>query len=75
MLTDNGSGTLLALADHFRTAPSKDCHILASYNMNIQHKEDSCFHGLLIVMWVVTPFGMMKGMMIKIMNGLAKHCH
>ena len=43
VLTDNGSGTLLALADHFRTAPSKDCHILASYNMNIQHKEDSCF--------------------------------
>lgn len=43
VLTDDGSGTLLALADHFRTAPSKDCHILGSYNMNIQHKEDSCF--------------------------------
>jgi hypothetical protein len=44
VLTNDGSGVLHALADHFRNnAPTKDCHILASYNMNIEHQEDSCF--------------------------------
>ena len=44
VLTNDGSATLQALAEHFRTsAPTKDCHILASYNMNTQSKADSCF--------------------------------
>ena len=44
VLTNDGSGVLHALADHFRNkAPTKDCHILASYNMNMEHKADSCF--------------------------------
>jgi FAD/FMN-containing dehydrogenase len=43
ILTNDGSGALLALADHFRNAPTKDCHILAAYNLNIGQKADSCF--------------------------------
>ena len=44
VLTNNGSGALRALADHFRNkAPTKDCHIFSAYNMNIEHKADSCF--------------------------------
>jgi FAD/FMN-containing dehydrogenase len=44
VLTNDGSGVLHALADHFRNkAPTKDCHILAAYNMNMEHKADSCF--------------------------------
>ncbi|MEL0585906.1 MAG: FAD-binding oxidoreductase [Candidatus Thiodiazotropha sp. (ex. Lucinoma kazani)] len=34
ILTNDGSGTLLALADHFRKAPTKDCHILGPVNTN-----------------------------------------
>jgi FAD/FMN-containing dehydrogenase len=44
ILTDDGIGALHALADHFRyKAPSKDTHILASLNKNLEHREDSCF--------------------------------
>ncbi len=44
ILTNDGNGALLALAEHFRTkAPTKDCHILASYNMKTKPKTDSCF--------------------------------
>lgn len=43
VLTNDGSGTLHALVEHFKTAPTKDCHVLASYNMRLEEKEDSCF--------------------------------
>lgn len=43
VLTDDGNGTLEALADHLRKAPTKDCHILASYNKNLEARKDSCF--------------------------------
>lgn len=44
ILTNRGSDTLLALAEHFRTgAPGPSCHVLASYNMATQQKDDSCF--------------------------------
>jgi FAD/FMN-containing dehydrogenase len=43
VLTDAGGKTLQALADHFRTAPGKDCHILAAFNLRLQRHEDSCF--------------------------------
>jgi FAD/FMN-containing dehydrogenase len=43
VLTNDGSKTLHALADHFRRAPSKDCHVLAAYGMNLEKKNDSCF--------------------------------
>lgn len=43
VLTDDGSGALHALADHLRKAPTKDCHILASYNKNLEDRDDSCF--------------------------------
>ena len=43
VLTNDGSGTLLALADHLHAAPSKDCHILGSFNMSTKEKVDSCF--------------------------------
>ncbi len=43
VLTNDGSKTLHALADHFRRAPSKDCHVLATYGMNLEAKDDACF--------------------------------
>jgi FAD/FMN-containing dehydrogenase len=43
VLTNDGNGVLLAMADHFRNAPSKDTHVLASFNMNFEKKTDSCF--------------------------------
>jgi len=43
VLTNDGSKTLHALADHFRRAPSKDCHVLAAYGMNLEAKDDACF--------------------------------
>lgn len=46
ILTDKGSQTLLALADHFRQAPSRDSHVLASWGMKLERKDDACFSGL-----------------------------
>ena len=43
VLTNDGNGALHALADHFKTAPTKDCHVLASANMRLEPKDDSCF--------------------------------
>ena len=43
VLTDQGSEALHALAEHFTKAPSRDCHILASYNMSMRALPDSCF--------------------------------
>ncbi|HNB78572.1 MAG TPA: FAD-binding oxidoreductase [Rhodocyclaceae bacterium] len=43
VLTNQGGKTLQALAAHFRNAPTKDCHVLASFNMQIAAKSDSCF--------------------------------
>lgn len=43
ILTNEGGKALHALADHFRRAPTRDAHILASFNMGIRHQADSCF--------------------------------
>lgn len=43
VLTDRGSEALHALAGHFAKAPSRDCHVLASYNMGTRALPDSCF--------------------------------
>lgn len=43
VLTNQGGKTLKALAQHFRSAPSKDCHVLAAFNMRLEDKPDSCF--------------------------------
>ena len=43
VLTNDGSATLQALAKHMHKAPTKDCHILASYNLRLEEKQDSCF--------------------------------
>ncbi len=43
VLTNDGSATLHALASHMHKVPTKDCHILASYNMQLEEKQDSCF--------------------------------
>ncbi len=43
VLTDQGGKTLQALAAHFRTAPTKDCHVLAAFNLQIKPATDACF--------------------------------
>lgn len=43
VLTNDGSSALEALAAHLEQAPTKDCHILASYNMRLEAHEDACF--------------------------------
>jgi FAD/FMN-containing dehydrogenase len=43
VLTNEGGKTLHALARHFATAPTKDCHVLASFNMATRVHPDSCF--------------------------------
>ena len=43
VLTNEGGKTLHALAKHFSTAPTKDCHVLASFNMATKVRPDSCF--------------------------------
>lgn len=43
ILTNDGSKALHALAEHFKKAPSRDCHVLASANMGTQSLPDSCF--------------------------------
>ncbi len=46
VMTDEAGKTLHALADHFRRAPTKDCHILAAYGMNLQASDDACFSSI-----------------------------
>jgi len=43
VLTNQGSKTLAALAEHFREAPTRDCHVLAGFNLNTRTAPDSCF--------------------------------
>lgn len=43
ILTDEGGAALHALADHFRSAPTTDCHVLAAFNLRLQEKTDACF--------------------------------
>ncbi|OGT84451.1 MAG: hypothetical protein A3H91_05635 [Gammaproteobacteria bacterium RIFCSPLOWO2_02_FULL_61_13] len=42
VLTNAGGQTLLALAQHFRSAPARDCHVLAAFNMNLELVPDAC---------------------------------
>jgi FAD/FMN-containing dehydrogenase len=43
VLTNRGGEAIQALAEHFMTAPSRDCHVLASFNMGTTLRPDSCF--------------------------------
>lgn len=43
VLTNRGSDALHALAAHFAKAPTRDCHVLASFNMQTKTYPDSCF--------------------------------
>lgn len=43
VLTNDGGKTLHALADHFRRAPAKDCHVLAAYGLKLESRDDACF--------------------------------
>lgn len=43
IVTNRGGSALLALKPHLHSAPSRDCHVLASFNMNTGNREDSCF--------------------------------
>jgi len=43
VMTNRRSEALEAVAKHFTTAPSRDCHVLASSNMATQVRSDSCF--------------------------------
>ena len=42
VLTNAGGKTLLALAQHFRGAPTRDCHVLSGFNMNLKPVPDAC---------------------------------
>ena len=43
ILTNQGGQALQALAQHFLDAPTRDCHVLASSNMQTRRLLDSCF--------------------------------
>lgn len=43
VLTNQGGQTLHALAQHMLDAPTRDCHVLASFNMHTRRLPDSCF--------------------------------
>jgi len=43
VLTNRGGQTLQALAQYFLAAPTRDCHILAAFNMHTRTRPDSCF--------------------------------
>ena len=42
ILTDDGGAALHALAEHFKSAPTRDCHVLAACNMRLKERADSC---------------------------------
>ncbi len=46
VITDEPGKTLLALANHFRTAPSPHNHVLAAYGTNMEAREDACFSSI-----------------------------
>lgn len=50
VLTNEGGKTLHALAQHFRNAPTKDCHVLGAFNLRIKDTPDACFS------WVADAF-------------------
>lgn len=50
VLTNEGGKTLHALAQHFRSAPTKDCHVLGAFNLRIKDTPDACFS------WVADAF-------------------
>lgn len=50
VLTNEPAKTLLAVAEHFRNAPSRDCHVLGAYNLRIRDRSDACFS------WVADAF-------------------
>lgn len=50
VLTNEGGKTLHALAQHFRSAPTKDCHVLGAFNLRITDTPDACFS------WVADAF-------------------
>ena len=43
IVTNRGGEALLALKPHMLSAPSRDCHVLASANMHTKPRADSCF--------------------------------
>lgn len=43
VVTNRGGDALTALVPHMADAPSRDCHVLASFNMHTQPRADSCF--------------------------------
>jgi FAD/FMN-containing dehydrogenase len=43
VFTNDGGKTLKAVAAHFAKAPSKDCHVLAAFNLRVEARSDSCF--------------------------------
>jgi FAD/FMN-containing dehydrogenase len=43
VLTNQGGQALQALAPHILAAPTRDCHVLASFNMQTRSLPDSCF--------------------------------
>jgi FAD/FMN-containing dehydrogenase len=43
VLTNQPTKTLLAIADHFRQATTRDCHVLAAYNLRLRDRADACF--------------------------------
>lgn len=45
-ITDEPGRILHALADHFRTARSPVCHVIASYGLNLRAREDACYSSI-----------------------------
>jgi len=50
VLTNEPAKTLLAVAEHFRKAPTRDCHVLGAYNLRLQDRADACFS------WIADTF-------------------
>jgi FAD/FMN-containing dehydrogenase len=45
-ITEEPGEILHALADHFRRAPSPICHVIASYGLNLEARDDACFSSI-----------------------------
>jgi FAD/FMN-containing dehydrogenase len=43
VLTNDGGKTMVALAEHFKKAPTRDAHVLGAFNLRIKDTPDSCF--------------------------------
>ena len=46
VMTDEPAKAMLALADHFRKAPSTHAHVLCALGLNIRHHDDACFSSI-----------------------------